>query len=209
MRKCSFCGFRADMMCIDCKLFFCYQHVIVQHTAWGVECDANKTEGHAFVPIIQKDSEGQVKATNPREAVNEGKRFARLQKKVFVLADNQDFNAITQLGTYYSIEVLGYRDAEISNAYVRGFVAEMLGSTDELIEDYMGGNITADQLGKAIAQAMDLAEQKRKNEERLQLMKGEVEREHTTRQGQEWAQTQGAGYERVTDQAQDSIDSEK
>lgn len=155
MRTCNLCGFRADLYCLDCHQFWCFQHVVVLRDAWGYRCQVS-ADNHAFVPIIQEESENPLKATNPDMARKEGRKFATLLGKVFVKQPDQDFESVSELAQYLSIDVMGYRDAEIANAYVRGFVAAMTASQtpDELSEQYAQGQISLDMLTRAIQKAI-------------------------------------------------------
>lgn len=101
---------------LDCHPFPYCRHVVVPRDAWGDYRCPTRPENHAFVPIIQERSESQLKATNPKEYGQEGRKFGTRLSKVFTLQPAVKFEHISNLAQCFAIDVINYCDAGFSNS---------------------------------------------------------------------------------------------
>lgn len=103
-----------------------------------------------------------MKATNPEQAVREGRKFGVLLSKLFIKQPDVKFEDVSAFAQYFSIDVMGYRDAEIANAYTQGFIAAIMETytPDELSQQYSGGAISLEQFEQAIRKAIQAPREK-------------------------------------------------
>lgn len=161
MRNCIFCGSLANFYCLDCNAFSCFEDVNISRAAWKYPCQG-RVEGHAFVPIIQVESSTPImKAANPEMAVKEGRKFGVLLGKIFVKQLDLEFANVSALAQYIAIDVLGYRDAEVANAYTQGFISAIMETPtpDELSGQYATGAISLEDFQRLIQKALQAPKQ--------------------------------------------------
>lgn len=97
-----------------------------------------------------------MKASNPEQALREGRKFGTLMTQLFQKQPDLKFEAVSDFAQYFAIDVLGYRDAEIANAWTRGFISILMQTptTDELSNQYAGGQISLEDFQRLIRKAI-------------------------------------------------------
>lgn len=97
-----------------------------------------------------------MKASNPEQALKEGKKFGKLLTLLFQKQPDLQFENVSDFAQYFAIDVLGYRDAEIANAWTRGFISVLMKTptTEELSDQYSQGAISIEDFQRLIRKAI-------------------------------------------------------
>lgn len=97
-----------------------------------------------------------MKATSAEQALKEGKKFALLLEKLFQKQETLVFEDVSDFAQYFAIDVMGYRDAEIANAWTRGFISVLMKTptTSELADDYATGKMELEQFQRLLTRAL-------------------------------------------------------
>lgn len=157
VRECIYCQKTSDFYCLACNIFVCFDDVVLSRRTWEYPPCVNRALGHVFVPIIQRGKGYRImKATTIDQAKKEGKQFATLLGGLFQKQVDIQFEAVSDFAQYFAIDVLGYRDAEIANAWTRGFISAFMKTptSDELSEQYQNGMISLQQFEQMIRRAI-------------------------------------------------------
>lgn len=144
---CMVCGRETHLLCDQSRTrFVCTEHImqVRNEFAWGARFttfepyDSWLTEYRT--PAIQevweeslrrKGTKKLMAANNKTEAGKEGKEFARLLGALVEKKKAPDFEAVADFASYCATNIVGYTDAERSNAYAKAFIGEWISQPKE------------------------------------------------------------------------------
>ena len=143
---CMVCG-RPDHLLADQSKtrFVCGEHVmqVRNEFAWGARYltfapyDTWLTywQTPPVKPVLfveeEKGTKKLMAANNKTEAGKEGKEFARLLGALVEKKKAPDFEAVADFASYCATNIVGYTDAERSNAYAKAFIGEWISQPKE------------------------------------------------------------------------------
>lgn len=82
----------------------------------------------------EKGLQKAMAANNKTEAGKEGKEFARLLGALVEKKKQPDFEAVADFASYCATNIVGYTDAERSNAYAKAFIGEWIAQPKEPVD---------------------------------------------------------------------------